>query len=147
MIEEEIDGIARKLSDLLPLFIRKLMRPFELKTRDVTSPLQMYVMLILSEKEMSTLTELADEMNMSKQQMTPIINKLHDNGFIQREQDNIDRRSVNLRLTSVGVDFLENRCQEVNLLMKRKIEGLDKDDLQTLVHALDDLFRIIHKIS
>ena len=147
MIEEEINVIAGKLSDLLPLFIRKLMRPFELKTRDLTSPLQMYVMLILSEKEMSTLTELADEMNMSKQQMTPIINKLHDNGFVQREQDNIDRRSVNLRLTSAGVDLLGNRCQEVNLLMKRKIEGLDKDDLQTLGHALDDLFRIIHKIS
>lgn len=146
MIEEEINEIAEKLSDLLPFFTRKFMRPFELQMRNITSPLQLHVMLILSEKELSTLTELSYEMNMSKQQMTPIINKLHDNGFVLREHDNIDRRSVNLKLTSVGVDFLENIFININRIMKRKIECLDKNDLHTLDHALDDLFRIIHKI-
>jgi len=145
MIEEEQSKIAEKLTDLLPSFTRKFMRPFTLLMKNIT-PLHLHVMHILSEKELSTLTELSYEMSMSKQQMTPIINKLHDNGFVLREPDTIDRRSVNLKLTSVGIDSLENIREDLNRIMKRKIECLDENDLHTLHHALDDLFRIIHKI-
>lgn len=147
MIEEEINEIAEKLTNLLPLFTRSFMRPFQLQLKNVTSPLHLFAMQLLSEKELSTLTELAYTMNMSKQQMTPIINKLHDNGFVLREQDNIDRRSVNLKLTSVGIDFLQNICKDINRNMVRKIKYLDENDLHALDQALDDLFIIIHKIS
>jgi len=146
MIEEEINEIAEKLTNLLPLFTRSFMRPFQLQLKNVTSPLHLFAMQLLSEKELSTLTELAYTMNMSKQQMTPIINKLHDNGFVLREQDNIDRRSVNLKLTSVGIDFLQNICKDINRNMVKKIIYLDGNDLHALDQALDDLFRIIHKI-
>lgn len=146
MREEELNEIAEKLSDLLPLYRRKLMRPCEIKTKNITSPLQLFVLLIMSEKEMSNLTDLSDEMNMSKQQMTPIINKLQANGFVQREQDQFDRRSVNLRLTSVGVDFLKASYKDMNRSMKLRIGGLDKNDLYSLRDALENLFRIIHKI-
>jgi len=146
MIEEEINEIAEKLTNLLPLFTRSFMRPFQLQLKNVTSPLHLFAMQLLSEKELSTLTELAYTMNMSKQQMTPIINKLHDNGFVLREQDNIDRRSVNLKLTSVGIDFLQNICKDINRNMVKKIKYLDGNDLHALDQALDDLFRIIHKI-
>ena len=146
MLEEELNEIAEKLSDLIPLYRRKLMRPCKIKMKNNTSPLQLFVMLIMSEKEMSNLTELSDEVNMSKQQMTPIINKLQANGFVQREQDQLDRRSVNLWLTSVGVDFLKDSYNDMNRSMKLRIAGLDKNDLYTLKDALENLFRIIHKI-
>lgn len=145
--EEEINKIAEKLTNLLPSFTRKFMRPFELQIKNVTSLLHVALLHNLREKELSTLTELSITMNMSKQQMTPIINKLHENGFILREQDNLDRRSVNLKLTSVGIDFLENIRKDINRTMAKKIYCLDKNDLHTLDHALDDLFKIINKIS
>lgn len=147
MIEEETNEIAEKLSQLIPLFTKKFLRPFELQTKNITSPLQLHVMLILKEKELLTMSDISKEMDVSKQQMTPIINKLHDAGFVNREHDKIDKRSVNISLTRVGVDFIENLCNDINSIMKQKIVCLGQDDLQSLHHALNDLYRIMHKIT
>lgn len=142
----ELNEIAKKLSDLMPLFTRKLLRPLEKLTKTISSPLQMHTITILRENELITMTELSDEMNISKQQMTPIIDKLIDSGFVQREHDDIDRRSIKISLTSVGINFLDDISKEMTSVMKSKIEGLDGDDINTLNHALDDLCRIIKKI-
>ena len=107
-MEIEKNQIAKKLSDLMTLFVRKLMRPVGQLTRNITSPLHMNVMTILSEKEMYTITELSNEMLISKQQMIPIIDKLVDSGFVKRERDNVDRRSKRISITSVGLNFLYN---------------------------------------
>lgn len=147
MIDVNMDEIAKKLCDLMQLMTRKLLRPIEQLTKNFTSPLQLHTMLILSEKKFSTMTEISRDINISKQQMTPIIDRLIDTGFVHREHDNIDRRSVNINLTSAGVDFLDNFGKNITSVMKRKIECLDNDDLHSLHHALDDLSRIIHKIS
>jgi DNA-binding MarR family transcriptional regulator len=143
----ELNKIAKKLSDLMPLFSRKLFRPLEQLTKNITSPLQMHAITILREKELFSMTELSNEMNISKQQMTPIIDKLIDSGFVQREHDDIDRRSIKISLTSIGIDFLDDISKEMTSFMKSQIEGLDEDDLHSLNHALDDLYRIIKKIS
>lgn len=146
MLEIEKNEIAKKLSELMPLFARKFMRPLEQHTKNFISPLHMHLMNILSEKELFTMTELSNEMNISKQQMTPIIDKLVDSGFVQREHDSIDRRSINISLTSVGLDLLVNFNNDITNIMKSKIECLDKNDLNSLRYALDDLYRIIYKI-
>lgn len=140
------DKIAGMLSQLMPLFARKFLRPLEQHTRNITSPLHMHAMIILSEKEMFTMTELSNEMYISKQQMTPIIDKLVDNGFVQREHDNIDRRSIRISLTSAGLKFLDEINKGTATMVKSKIESLDNDDLNFLYQALDDLLRIISKI-
>lgn len=147
MIEElEINEIAKKMSNLVPLFARRLLRPLEQEAKNLTSPVHMHTMTVLCEKEYFTMTELSNEMTMSKQQMTPIIDKLVANGYVQRKHDTIDRRSIKICLTSVGIDFLNNINNEVTNILKKKIECLDKDDLASLNDALDNLFRIINKI-
>ena len=145
-MEIERNQIAKKLSDLMTLFVRKLMRPVGQLTRNIISPLHMNVMTILSRKEMYTMTELSNEMLISKQQMIPIIDKLVDSGFVMRERDNVDRRSKRISITSVGLNFLDNINNEVTSIMKTKIEYLDEDDLISFHRALDDLSRIISKI-
>ena len=145
-MEIEKNQIAKKLSDLMTLFVRKLMRPVEQLTKNITSPLHMNVITILSEKEMYTMTELSNELLISKQQMIPIIDKLVNSGFVKRERDNVDRRSKRISITSIGLNFLDNVNNEVTSIMKTKIEYLDEDDLFSLHRALDDLYRIISKI-
>ena len=145
-MEKETKKIAKKLSNLIPLFTRRLMRPLERHTRNLTSPMHMHALDILSEQESFTMTEISNEMHASKQQMTPIIDKLVDSGFVQRKHNDIDRRSINISLTPVGLEFLNNFNQEITAIVNGKIECLDKDDLIALDNALDDLFRIINKI-
>lgn len=139
--------LAKKLSNFIPIFAGKLLRPFEQQIKNLVSPLHMQTMTILSEKELFTMTEISNEMTMSRQQMTPIIDKLVDSGFVQREHDNIDRRSIKISLTSVGLDFLNNFNNQIANIIESRIDCLDKDDLISLNHALDDLYRIIYKIQ
>jgi len=145
--ELEINEVAKQLINLLHLFSRKLLRPLEHMTKNLASPLQIHTMIVLNEKKLLTMTELSNEMTISKQQMTPIIDKLIDSGFVHRKHDDIDRRSVNISLTSLGINFLEDIGKEMTSIIQQRIEGLDKADLLSLNQALIDSSRIINKIQ
>lgn len=93
------------------------------------------------------MTELSQQMNMCKQQMTPLIDKLIDNGFVNREHDSADRRSLRISLTSEGADLLKNIQQNVLEILTQKVECLDQKDLESLHTALDDFYRIFKKIQ
>lgn len=146
MEEVTLNEIAEKLGSVIPVFFRKLTRPLEQGTKNLISPLQIHALEILSEREISTMTELSNELKISKQQMTPMIDKLIKSGFVLREHDSVDRRSVKISLTQSGLSFLNDFRKDIHATLKGQIESLDEDDLLCLNNALSDLFRIINKI-
>ena len=141
-----INDVAKELSELIPTFVNKFIRPLEQQTKNCISPMQMHALFFLSQKETLTMSELSNGMKTSKQQMTPIIDKLVTSDFVRREHDDLDRRSVKIRLTSSGLDFINNCQKDMCNEISQKIRCLNDDDLHALHHSLSDLYRIIHKI-
>lgn len=144
--EAEIYEIADKLSGLIPTFKRRFVRPLEQHIKYALTPMQMHVMTILSEKKYLSMTELSQETEMCKQQMTPLIDKLIDNGFVNREHDCTDRRSLKVSITPEGANLLKDIHQNVLKILKEKIEGLEQNDLEGLSKALDEFYRVFKKI-
>lgn len=147
MQEVDISEVAKELSHLLPIFHKKFIRPFEHQAKNFMSPMLMHTIMILANGGMFSMTELSSEMQVSKQQMTSIIDKLIENKFVYREHDENDRRSIKIGLTSSGLDFCNNIHKNIINDIKSKIEHLNKDDLLSLHNALSDLYKIIYKIS
>lgn len=142
----ELDEIAKELSELMPLIARRLIKPVEQQAKQMLSPSQMYSLDILFEKGTITMTELSTELQMSKQQMTPIIDKLVENGLVQREHDCVDRRTVKISITSTGEQFLKSFHSEVSQVIKEKLYLLGDDDIISLHDAINELFRVVNKI-
>jgi DNA-binding MarR family transcriptional regulator len=146
MREKNIDAIAMELSILLPVFQQKLIKPFEQFAKSKISPMQFHVMFILEEKGDLSMSQLSHELLTSKQQMTPIIDKLIESGFVEREHDKADRRVVKINLSSSGRQFLEKQRVEIFEMLKSKIMDLGDDDLSVLYKAFIEIRRVIDKL-
>jgi DNA-binding MarR family transcriptional regulator len=138
--------ISETLFYLIPLLEKNFIRPVFQQSKMGFSPMQIHTMVILKEKNASTMTALANEMLMSKQQMTPIIDKLVSQGFVQREHDLTDRRLIKINLSSSGLQLLEDIKKDALQILNAKLESLDKDDLLCWNNALTDLYKIVQKL-
>jgi DNA-binding MarR family transcriptional regulator len=146
MKEKNIDAIAMELSKLLPVLQQKLIKPFEQFAKSKISPLQFHVMFMLEEKGDLSMSQLSHELSTSKQQMTPIIDKLIECGFVEREHDKVDRRVVKINLSSPGRQFLEKQKVEVFDMLKKKIMNLADEDLSVLNKAFLEISRVVDKL-
>jgi DNA-binding MarR family transcriptional regulator len=131
---------------LLPVFQQKLIKPFEQFAKSKISPMQFHVMFILEEKGDLSMSQLSHEMLTSKQQMTPIIDKLVEHGFIEREHDKMDRRVVKITMSLSGRQFLEKQKVEVFDMLKKKIMNLGDDDLSALHKAFLEIGKVLDKL-
>ena len=147
MVENNIDTAAMELSELLPLLQQKLIKPFEQLSKSKLSPMQFHVLFILEEQGDLSMTELSNKLLTSKQQMTPIIDKLIECGFVERKHNEIDRRVIEIALLSSGKQFLEKQKMDIFDMLKNKMQILSDDDLSTLYKALLEIRRIINKLS
>lgn len=146
MKDQELSETARGLSSLMTVIDRRLIRPHEQKTRRIVSPLVIHVLTMLAEKKSATMTELAREIQISKPQLTPIIDKLCESDEVRREHDERDRRIINIRITPAGMSKLQELQETLFDSIKSKLVGLDKNEILSLQHALNDLFRIVNKM-
>ncbi len=93
---------AHSIFNLAFLLQKKLMRPVIGKSGEHLSPLQVHVLDALQHRTPATMTSLANEVWMTKQQLTGIVTKLVKRGIAQRDFDPDDRRVVRISLTTKG---------------------------------------------
>lgn len=137
---------AEMIFHLIPLLDKKFVRPLDQQIKAVLSSMQVNVLAILKEKK-ATMTELSKEMLMSKQQMTPIIDKLVSQGFVQREYNSTtDRRIIRISITTSGLNILEIIKEKTITMLEEKIGHLDDQDALRLINAIIELQKAVDKI-
>jgi len=137
---------AETILKLLPLLNKKFIRSMHLELRTILTSMQINVLVALVEKK-ATMTELSNEILIPKQQMTPLIDKLVSEGFVQREYDAIDRRIIRISITPLGLDILVKIKEKALAVLETKLKDLDQNDLLYLNQALTDICKIINKIT
>lgn len=146
MEESKLQEIAYELSQLAPLFFNKFIRPYEQQIKASLSPLQFHALRAICEGNINTMTKLSGDLKISKQQLTPLIDKLIKDGFVRREQDPNDRRVIRLRITPEGCRQVKKHESELTRLTKDRLGALDDDDLFLLHNNLKSLLQIINKL-
>lgn len=108
--------------------------------------MQLHVLLFLKDREPRSMSELAAEMNVLKQQLTFLTDKLAENGFIERVHDKKDRRSVKISITQKGIDFLADRYKQMLGLVISKFEELSEEDIKELHAAVQSIHKIMERL-
>lgn len=137
---------AETLFHLIPLLEKNFVRPVMQQSRLPLSPAQMRVLVTLRDKQGTTMTALARELVMSKQQMTPIVDKLVAENLVKREPDGKDRRIIHIVLTAAGYEMREKCKIETLAILQDKLSRMASEDLTALHTALTNLYAVIHKI-
>jgi MarR family transcriptional regulator, organic hydroperoxide resistance regulator len=115
--------------------VTRVFRPL-LATMDLTYP-QYLVMLVLWEHREMRLGVIADQLDLAPHAVSPIVDRLAENGLVTRVTDPEDRRVVNVRLTSAG-SALEARAVGIQETVRCQTT-LDDDQVVALRTTLKDL--------
>jgi DNA-binding MarR family transcriptional regulator len=84
----------------------------------------------------------------SNYSITKLIDGLEKDGLVMRRPDGRDRRSINIEVTSEGLNYVTSSLSKTVIAERELKSWLNKDELENLAPAIRKLRdRLIEKIS
>ncbi|HBQ30034.1 MAG TPA: MarR family transcriptional regulator, partial [Mitsuokella multacida] len=99
--------------------------------RNLTTPVplnQFATLMTLRLEKQATLSEVGHRLQISKQQMTNICDKLQQAGLITKRQDSEDRRRTLISMTSAGDKILDDQNELVRQKFLSSLRGLSEEE-------------------
>ncbi len=137
---------ALLLAEMMPIFAVKFIKSTERKMRDILSPLQMHTLFTLSCDGKHSMSDLARLIFVSKQQLTPIIDKLIEMDLVVREHDQVDRRNVTIVLSEKGYAFIDEKREEMGQLIGDMLATLPPEDIEVLNRSALGISSVLSKL-
>jgi len=122
------------------------MRPVLQNSKSILSPMQIHVLNTLKENGTATMTLVANEIKMSKQQTTRVVEHLVAQGFVRRDFEKQDRRIIKISLTTAGEAELENIEKDAIEHMVTSLASLDERSLAEFNEAASKLTKLFKEL-
>ena len=90
-------------------------------------------------------TSLGPSMGMEATSLSRILKNMEERGFIYREQNLIDRRSICIKLTKLGIEKREFSKSSVNQFNKVIRENLSEEKINNFFEVIETVNRLINK--
>ncbi|MBO7742649.1 winged helix DNA-binding protein [Paenibacillus sp. MWE-103] len=151
MGNDSIGSIASSYMQLLPLLYRAMDDPQRgsggwKAPADITH-LQIHILEELYRNEEGiAMTPLSRVIRVSKQQLTPLIAKLEEKGYVGKRAGETDKRLVLLRLTDKGRAMVLERWGGFHASLRVRLERLGDEDRTDLAFAIDKMARILGRL-
>lgn len=110
-------------------------------------PSHIKVIFYLAEFNSSPISQIAENLNISKSNMTPIIDNLISYGLVNRYPDSSDRRILRVELTKKTFDLLDAFRIAICNSFVEKISNLSDDEIITLDESISNLVTILKKLK
>lgn len=94
---------------------------------------------LLCKKKGMKQKEIADEIRVSPSTLSEMINRLVEDGYVERRAEAGDRRVKTLFLTERGVERAEYMLSQITLVVDSLFVNLDDTEKQELIRLLDKL--------
>ncbi|MGL6015693.1 MAG: MarR family winged helix-turn-helix transcriptional regulator [Selenomonadaceae bacterium] len=136
----------KQLSEDFIEFLFRFNRNFFRQT-SLPLPVNHFVTLVaLFENPALTISELSQQLNIAKQQMTPIINKLLSSGYVSKQVYAEDRRCSNISLTEKGSELLAYHKTQHVQHFEKIVSVLSENESRDFTAALEKLNHMFGKI-
>lgn len=108
------------------------------KELGLTAP-QFHLLLYIYKNGTSNIGVLADAMEVKPSAITVMLDRLVQNGFVERRHDENDRRAVLVSLTDYGNEMLLKGRQKSLEIMKWYLGQLKPEEVETLTRIVERL--------
>ncbi len=133
----------QKTADILEEVHNEFFNRFNISS----SKFNLLVILYTGPKEGMMLSEIGDEMLVTRANVTGLIDRLEKQGYVERKKDSEDRRKVIAVIADKGRDFIENIIEEYKKWSKDIMTILDDNEKNSLISSLKKIQKgIIDKI-
>ena len=147
MDKTKMENVTNNLLNLIFHVNDKVFSHNEMIKNSFIPPSHMKLLFHLSMKKSTSVSRAAKCLDISKPNMTPIIDKLISEGLVHRYTDPEDRRKLKIELTDKAYKFLEEKKIEMKSSLSAKIASLEEDDLIKLDYYITEMNKIILKIK
>lgn len=139
-ISEDLFGLVVKLNNTI-------FRQEEFLKCMPFPPSHVKVIVYLVHKGSATMSEMAYHLSISKSNLTPIIDKLFQEGFVKRSEMPKDRRTVLIEVTDLAIEQFDRHKQLVKDRLAARIEHLTPEDLQKLHESIRMALPLLDKVN
>lgn len=105
------------------------------------------VIFYLLEFNSSAISQIADNLGISKSNMTPIIDNLINYGLVNRYPDSRDRRVLRIELTDKSHKLLDSFRIGIRNSFVEKISPLSNDEIILLNDSISNLVTLLKKLN
>ena len=112
-----------------------------LKEIDLTYP-QYITMMIMWEYKKLPFKEISSKLKMKTGTLTPILNKLESNGYLEKVKDENDDRKIYIVVTKKGLE-IESKAKDIP---RRIVENLDLQE-EDYIKYLNEFDALVRKLD
>lgn len=141
------ERFVKNLLNVLPNWHSKLVRPLKDGLKKEMSLETYYCLETLKLYGPVTMTEMARQLKVPKQQATKLVDKLCEYQFAERGCREGDRRVIWIGLTPKAEEYLEGYYRKNRMFIQALEEQLTKEELQKLDQAVCILGEILPKLK
>ena len=145
--QQELSSAGLKFMDFAIRFFNMAKRQYQQQNQVKANKAGFQVLFILSMPEypQPTMSFLAEEMGITKQQLTKLVNDLEAMGLVKRIHDERNRRQVYVTLTDDGRNEFEEIKQAMLECTVAGLKDFSEDELEQLGDCLERLIPLLEK--
>ena len=145
----ERDAALEHLYDMLfqawPLMRRRLL-PSSAQQAEFGMPLShVQVLVMLDHRGSLSITEISQSFGIAKPNITPLVDRLIEDGLVMRERNSADRRVVNVVICEKGRERLADIYRRLCDNLFDWTRTLSREDLASFNDALETIVRLLSK--
>jgi Transcriptional regulators len=144
MSKSKVDSIAENIISVYPLLYKTISRP--IKHQSSVTPGGMFVMGSLKRNGVMSMSDIGKCLAMPKPHVTVIVDKLIEEGYVERQNDPNDRRIINILLTEKGTEVFHEIKATLAENMKIKLLNLPEEEQEILAVASQQVKDILISI-
>lgn len=124
---------------------RALEKPFEDYFKGKFTSLQLNALCILCASGPMTMSDLAASLHTPRQQMSKLIEKLYEDGYLVRSLDQNDRRKIRIAISEETAKCINEGRKNFDRALKTYLKGLNEADYKDFSYAIRIVNRILTK--
>ncbi|MGN0997106.1 MAG: MarR family winged helix-turn-helix transcriptional regulator [Candidatus Ventricola sp.] len=141
-----IDTVAQNMFHILPLIKKRLLH-MDLVQREHGTPLShVQVLAMLQDAGTMSVSEISRRLGIAKPNITPLVDRLFEAGYVDRQHDENDRRVVNIVLLPAGEEKLAAIRATIARQIQVQAEGLSVSEFRELNDSLANVVRILSSL-
>ena len=141
-----IDSVAQNMFHVLPL-VKKRMLHMDLVQREHGTPLShVQVLAMLQDMGTMSVSEISRRLGIAKPNITPLVDRLYEAGYVDRQHDENDRRVVNIVLLESGREKLAAIRATICSQIQAQAGSLSASEFRELSESLASVVRILSSL-
>lgn len=92
-----------------------------------------------------TMTKFADEMGITKQQLTKLVNDLENKKYVRRSHNKENRRQVYIEITDEGDAYLDNMIDKMIDEVVTSLRGFSEEEKKEITFCAEKLSEVFKK--